>query len=315
MVDGKAIATVIEGYDEMIKRLSDNGVDIKMCGGETADVGDLVRTLIVDSTIVARIKKCDVGGSVFGGGRGYSYTVDEGVGQGTKYYSDGYTFGKTEVNIHGGTIGTDESLAMGEGNVFGGGNIGYVYSGNGTKNSTNGYYYNGGNLTEDCKVVISPYCKVTEAVEINGTEYAVGEYVPVDALNTITLNNDSRWNNLDQTGITIRNAVFAGGNVTQGSDIMYVEATTVFGNVTASVVDLFVKDLITLGNDDVGGLYGDGNLTFVDGYRELNITNYGTDYYGLSNEISYDDYKKLNNRQRAYFNVQYKWKTEHWQKA
>lgn len=60
LVDGKAIATVIEGYDEMIKRLSDNGVDIKMCGGETADVGDLVRTLIVDSTIVARIKKCDV---------------------------------------------------------------------------------------------------------------------------------------------------------------------------------------------------------------------------------------------------------------
>ncbi len=57
LVDGKAIAKVIEGYDEMIAKLADLGIDIKMCGGETADVGDLVRTLIVDSTIVAREKR------------------------------------------------------------------------------------------------------------------------------------------------------------------------------------------------------------------------------------------------------------------
>ncbi|MBO4637399.1 MAG: hypothetical protein J5685_09670 [Clostridiales bacterium] len=57
LVDGKAIAKVIEGYDEMIGKLSDLGIDIKMCGGETADVGDLVRTLIVDSTIVARERR------------------------------------------------------------------------------------------------------------------------------------------------------------------------------------------------------------------------------------------------------------------
>ena len=57
LVDGKAIAKVIEGYDEMINKLSDLGIEIKMCGGETADVGDLVRTLIVDSTIVAREKR------------------------------------------------------------------------------------------------------------------------------------------------------------------------------------------------------------------------------------------------------------------
>ena len=59
-VDGKAIAKVIEGYDEMIKKLNDLGINISMCGGETADVGDLVRTLIVDSTIVARAKREDV---------------------------------------------------------------------------------------------------------------------------------------------------------------------------------------------------------------------------------------------------------------
>lgn len=59
-VDGVAIAKVIEGYDEMIKKLNDLGINISMCGGETADVGDLVRTLIVDSTIVARAKREDV---------------------------------------------------------------------------------------------------------------------------------------------------------------------------------------------------------------------------------------------------------------
>ena len=59
-VDGKAIAKVIEGYDEVIAKLAENGINIKMCGGETADVGDLVNTLIVDSTIVARVKRSDV---------------------------------------------------------------------------------------------------------------------------------------------------------------------------------------------------------------------------------------------------------------
>ena len=60
LVDGKAIAKVIEGYDEMIGKLSALGIDVKMCGGETADVGDLVRTLIVDSTIVAREKRDNI---------------------------------------------------------------------------------------------------------------------------------------------------------------------------------------------------------------------------------------------------------------
>lgn len=60
LVDGKAIAKVIEGYNEMVEKLNSYGVGIKMCGGETADVGDLVRTMIVDSTIVARIKRSDV---------------------------------------------------------------------------------------------------------------------------------------------------------------------------------------------------------------------------------------------------------------
>ena len=59
-VDGKAIAKIIEGYDEMIAKLADLGINITMCGGETADVGDLVQTLIVDSTIVARAQRTDI---------------------------------------------------------------------------------------------------------------------------------------------------------------------------------------------------------------------------------------------------------------
>lgn len=59
-VNGACIAAIINGYDAMIEKLGGMGVDIKMTGGETADVGDLVRTLIVDSTIIARMKREDV---------------------------------------------------------------------------------------------------------------------------------------------------------------------------------------------------------------------------------------------------------------
>ena len=50
----------IWGHEELIKEMSLYGVHIKSTGGETADVGDLVRTIIVDSTVVARIKRSSV---------------------------------------------------------------------------------------------------------------------------------------------------------------------------------------------------------------------------------------------------------------
>ena len=59
-VDGKCIAAVIEGYNDIVAKLQGMGFDISMCGGETADVGDLVRTLIVDSTLVTRVAKKNV---------------------------------------------------------------------------------------------------------------------------------------------------------------------------------------------------------------------------------------------------------------
>ena len=60
LIDGEVIKTIIQGTEELIEEMSDYGVNIKSTGGETADVGDLVRTIIVDSTVVARIKRSDI---------------------------------------------------------------------------------------------------------------------------------------------------------------------------------------------------------------------------------------------------------------
>ena len=60
LIDGEVIKTIIQGTEELIEEMSDYGVNINSTGGETADVGDLVRTIIVDSTVVARIKRSDI---------------------------------------------------------------------------------------------------------------------------------------------------------------------------------------------------------------------------------------------------------------
>ncbi len=284
--------------------------------------------------------------NVFGGGRGYN-----NLGEGGTLYSDGYVFGQTHVNIHGGTIGTAKELERENGNVFGGGDIGYVYSayekdgklyvgikdGDRYDNVWEGYYYayekgtdayepapkpvtppatdthwvmDGDEyvLTEDCKVLIEPYCKAKEAVTVNGHAYAAGDYVTTEDLHHLGNKNDdkTRWESLDISGITIFNAVFAGGNTSSGSSTVYANSTTVFGNATASVHDVYHRDLITLGTGRTGGLYGDGNLTFVDGYRGLNITNYGTDYYNIKKEITYAEYQLLPEREADYYQLKYK---------
>ncbi len=283
--------------------------------------------------------------NVFGGGRGYNYE-----GQGGSLFSDGYVFGQTEVNIFGGEVGTGAELVLGNGNVFGGGDIGYVYSayekdgklyagikdGERYDNKYEGYYYpydmdtdpyipanfqysetdpnwvKVGDefvLSEDCKVLIEPHCKVTSAVTINGHSYAVGDYVPTSDLNHLKNKNESSadWGCLDTKGIIIHNAVFAGGNTSSGSSRAYANATSVFGNATASIHDVYHRDLITVGTAHTGGLYGDGNLTFVDGYRGLNVTNYGTDYYLIRNtpEITIDQYHNLDKREADYYELRY----------
>ena len=322
--------------------------------------------------------------NVFGGGRGQ----DSWGGDGTLYMDEkvvaslranglfckGYVFGQTEVDIYGGEVGTDEGVAQGYGNVFGGGDIGFVYSAYETENvyytaeeaaayntehslspgdagykttssiktparlcvgkkpdgsvrydgEDEGYYYKyeGSSflidgdekiLTEDCKVLVEPWCKANAAITINGTSYAAGAFVPTSALNYLgnKTASASDWLTLSKAdvnkeGVIIHNAVFAGGNTSPGSTDVYANTTTVYGNATASVHDVYNRDLISIGRGRVGGLYGDGNLTLVDGYRETNITNYGTDYYHIDPEITLEKYNELPLREAAYYEIRYK---------
>ncbi|MBQ7443330.1 MAG: hypothetical protein IJS59_05625 [Bacteroidaceae bacterium] len=280
---------------------------------------------------------------VFGGGRGF----DNWGGDGTMYMSDevkatldlslkGYVFGSTQVRIRGGEVGTVYNVGHGGyGNVFGGGNVGYVFSSEGEKHGDRsgetdlvdglprnggGYYYHVWydneadrdkcELSMDCNVVIEPYCQVRpgQTITIDNT-YTEGQYVPTEELNKLRNKEDdaARWAAIDwESGITIHNAVFAGGNVTIGSDQVYVNTGTVYGNVTAALRDIYNRDLITIGTEHTGGLYGDGNLTMVDGYRELHIDNYGTDYYSMEQEITKEQYNLMSDRERAYFVLNYK---------
>ncbi|WP_417361144.1 AIR synthase related protein [Galbibacter sp.] len=60
LITAEVIAAIINGTEELIAEMKQYGVNIHSTGGETADVGDLVRTIIVDSTVTARIKRSDV---------------------------------------------------------------------------------------------------------------------------------------------------------------------------------------------------------------------------------------------------------------
>ena len=263
-------------------------------------------------------------------------------------FCKGYVFGQTRVNIYGGEVGTDEGMLKGYGNVFGGGDEGSVYSaymknnklyigskiGKRYDGAHEGYYFQWGPsdapaylvesgsdkniFTEDCKVLVEPHAQAYVAINIpsgkGGTggdgKYKKGEFVTTADLNLLKdkTTDAAYWDNLDPEGIIIHNAVFAGGNIAAGSNTLYANATTVYGNATASIHDVYNRDLITIGTGHTGGLYGDGNLTFVDGYRELNITNYGTDYYHINHDLSYDLYKDLPEREKAYYELKYKCK-------
>ena len=299
--------------------------------------------------------------NVFGGGRGYDnwggngYMTDEEK-ETMDLSAKGYVFGQTRVNIFGGEVGTEEGMkeeketGVSVGNVFGGGDVGYVFSayeqnghlyygnksGKRYDDGEEGYYYrysgtgylnaDGTALTgtekiktEDCKVLVEPHCKVKTACTINSHSYAVGSFVPTSDLQYLGSDkNQPEWtyfekNATNQEGIIIHNAVFAGGNTITGSSIVSANTTTVFGNATASIHDVYHRDLITIGTGHTGGLYGDGNLTRIDGYRELNITNYGTDYYSITPEITNTQYEnlKVNSlREAAYYEIRYKCKTE-----
>ena len=60
LIPGEVISAIINGTDELLQQMRDMGIGIYATGGETADVGDLVRTIIVDSTVTCRMRRSDV---------------------------------------------------------------------------------------------------------------------------------------------------------------------------------------------------------------------------------------------------------------
>lgn len=106
LIPGDVIAEIIEGTEEILALLRQHGIEIYSTGGETADVGDLVRTLIVDSTVIARMRRADVisndriqagdvivGLASFGQAR-YEKTYNGGMG------SNGLTSARHDVLVH-----------------------------------------------------------------------------------------------------------------------------------------------------------------------------------------------------------------------
>ena len=106
LIPGEVIAAIISGTEELLADLRKLGVNIVSTGGETADVGDLVRTIIVDSTVTCRMKRSDVinnaniaAGDVIVGlasfGRAtYEQTYNGGMG------SNGLTSARHDVFCH-----------------------------------------------------------------------------------------------------------------------------------------------------------------------------------------------------------------------
>ncbi len=60
LIPGEVISAIVNGTEELCQQLRDMGVGINLTGGETADVGDLVRTIIVDSTVMARAQRSKI---------------------------------------------------------------------------------------------------------------------------------------------------------------------------------------------------------------------------------------------------------------
>ena len=60
LISKDIVGAIIHGYEQFLAKLQKMGLNIRSCGGETADIGDLVRTIVVDSTLIARMKRTDV---------------------------------------------------------------------------------------------------------------------------------------------------------------------------------------------------------------------------------------------------------------
>lgn len=106
LIPGEVITAIIEGTERLLGNLREQGVNIISTGGETADVGDLVRTIIVDSTVVCRMKRSDVidnanikAGNVIVGLASYGQTTYEDEYNGGMG-SNGLTSARHDVFYH-----------------------------------------------------------------------------------------------------------------------------------------------------------------------------------------------------------------------
>jgi phosphoribosylformylglycinamidine cyclo-ligase len=90
LVPGEVIAALIEGTEEVLAEMRHYGLDIKSCGGETADLGDIVRTLVVDSTLFARMRRADV---IDNGNIGPGLAIVGLASYGQTVYESGYNAG------------------------------------------------------------------------------------------------------------------------------------------------------------------------------------------------------------------------------
>lgn len=106
LIPGEVIAAIINGTEELLEQLRANGVGIYSTGGETADVGDLVRTIIVDSTVACRMKRSDVidnahikGGDVIVGLASYGQATYESCYNGGMG-SNGLTSARHDIFSH-----------------------------------------------------------------------------------------------------------------------------------------------------------------------------------------------------------------------
>lgn len=139
-VDGAIVREIIAGYEEFAASMSDHGIRILLGGGETADLGDLVATVIVDSTIFARMRRADVvdcanisAGNVIVGLASYGQSTYEtawnsGIGSNgftaarhmlmSKEYASAYpeTYSQTmaEDDVYAGPYKLDDALAGSE---------------------------------------------------------------------------------------------------------------------------------------------------------------------------------------------------------
>ena len=297
-------------------------------GGRGVDSWGGDGTYSMKEEVLATLDK-DCKGFIFGQTEVDIYGGEVGTNEGMAYNFGNVFGGCDEGTVYSAYEKSDGTLGYGE-------KIGVRYG----DDPHEGYYFKKENgafvpetvagethniYTEDCKVLVEPWLQVkTTPITYGGKTYAVGDYIPTAYLNTLKAKTSdgwpAGWDNVDagknvtidakevfqERGIIIHNAVFAGGNIALGSSSVSANETTVYGNATASIHDVYNRDLITIGTGHTGGLYGDGNLTLVDGYRELNITNYGTDKYHLANELAKNLYDKLPAREQAYYEVKYK---------